>query len=335
MTGLASKLACASVAFLAVNSSSIAQENFYEGKTITAIVGFSVGGGNDTYTRLLARHMPRHIPGEPTIIVQNVPGAGGQTSIRHVETADKDGLTFTYYPAELVNQKLIEPDAIAADFRDFAWIGSISQKPQVCYVWTETGIEDFDDLLAQERVFMGSSGPGGNSYTHMKILQQVLGVNLRIILGYEGAADRQIAMERGELHGDCSNWSSVPDDLLERNQINIVVSFSQNVPNLPEGVAFAGDYVTDPGDAAFLTLVRNGTGIGQVYAIHGDVPQDRIDILRTAFSETMRDPEFLEEAMKLDLIVDPLDGEQVTGMIGEMANAPPEVLDRAREILNE
>src|SRR5262245_46157739 len=200
-------IAAAATAFVAPASA----EDFYKGKTLNLVVGYAVGGGYDVYARLLARHIARHIPGNPTVIVQNMPGAGSLTALKHQEAiAPKDGTVATLFDfVQIINAKL-EPEKTNFDIRKFSFIGSMSEDLSVCYVWHARGINTLEELKQSGLVHMGLTAAGSMQDYRFKVIKKLFGVNVKPVLGYAGTAAQYIAIERGELDAGCGGWSSLP-----------------------------------------------------------------------------------------------------------------------------
>ncbi|HEY4133715.1 MAG TPA: hypothetical protein VGO34_00740 [Alphaproteobacteria bacterium] len=325
---------CALLAPLALAGTASAQENFYAGKTINIVVGLSPGGGYDQYARLLARHYNRNIPGNPTIVVQNMPGAGSLQSVRYLDgSAAKDGTVITAFNPGLLIQSMTIPDKIKINFKNYAWLGSIGNDLRICYTWGTKGIKNFDDLLKRDQVIMGDTGAGSSAYVNQKMLQQIFGMKLKQVLGYPGSAEKRIAIERGELDGDCTSWTSTPEDWLRDKKIDVVVRFQEHATHgLPESVPYAGDRITDPNKKKLFELLNAPADIGRPYILSKDVPADRLKILRDSFAKTMKDPQFNAEADKMQLIIEPIDGDQVQKMLQELYSTPPDMVAAAKEI---
>ena len=180
-------------------------------KTLTFVVGSSPGGGYDTYTRILARHIGRHLPGQPNIVVQNMPGASSLKAVQYLDSGGpKDGSAIAAFNPGLINESLVNPDKIRFRFSDVAWVGSITRDLRACYAWAATGIKSWDDLKSFRQFNIGAPAPGTSSYINAAILKNLFGIALRHVMGYAGSAEQRLAIERGELDGDCGAWSSVP-----------------------------------------------------------------------------------------------------------------------------
>src|SRR5258705_3169161 len=293
----------ATLAFgLAVLSPAAAQDvaTFYKGKTVRIVVGFTPGGGYDIYARALARHYGRHIPGNPIVVVQNMPGAASLKSVQYLSAgAPTDGTLITTFNPGLITQSLTAPEKVNVKFLDYAWIGNVSEAFRACFTWNGTGIRNWQDFLRRSKVTFGNTGIGTSAYIDDRILSELFGVKLHAVMGYPGSADKRVAIERGELDGDCGSWTSLPEDWLRDGKITLLVRFSQKLaPGMPVSIPYAGDLLTDPKKQQTLTLLTAGAVVGRPYLAPRAVPADRLAALRTAFDATMKNPEFLAEAAK-------------------------------------
>src|SRR5687767_11143729 len=181
--------------------------DFYKGKTVRIVVGFSAGGGYDHYARVVSRHLGRHIPGNPTVIVQNMPGAASLKSVRYLASAaPADGTVINAFNPGLIIQSITVPQKIATNFLDFGWLGSVTEDFRVCHTWNGTGIRTWQDLLKHPRVNFGVTGAGTASYIDSRMLGDLFGVKVHQVSGYPGSTEKRIAIERGELDGDCIGW---------------------------------------------------------------------------------------------------------------------------------
>ena len=311
---------------------------FYAGKTLTIIVGLPPGGGADAYARLVQRHYARYIPGRPAIVVQNLPGAGSLKAVMYLSAnAPADGTTVGTFSSALLNESLIAPRRVAVDFRTFRWIGNVSEDVRVCYVWGASGVKTWRDLLAREKpLFMGATAPGtaGNADTAM--LQNLFGVKLRQVQGYSGSADKRLAVERGEIDGDCGGWTSVPEDWLRDRKINVLVRLSPTLaPGMDVSVPFGGDLTKDQTERRVYDFLTAPERLGRLFMVSSKVPADRVAMLKRAFDQMVADPEFRAEAQRMKLLVTPMAGDEVARRIGELYATPPDVVARAKTILGE
>ena len=311
--------------------------DFYRGKTVRVVVGFSTGGGYDQYARLLIRHIGRHTPGNPVYIVQNMPGAASLKSVQWLDQgAPTDGTAIVTFNPGLLTQSLTIPEKVNVDFRKFAWIGNISEDFRVCFTWHARNMKTFKDVQSARQIVFGTTGVGTSAYIEGRMLDEIFGVKLRQVQGYPGSADKRMAIERGELDGDCGSWTSLPDDWLRDRKINLFVRFSKNVTeDMPKDVTYAGSLLTDPEAKATYDLLMAGAEVGRPYLAPAAVPADRIAALRAAFNATMKDADFLADAKKQRLEVNPMTGEETAKTIAEIYTSPPSAIRRARVISGE
>jgi len=308
---------------------------FYRGKTLRIVVGFSSGGGYDVYARVLARHIGRYIPGNPTVVVQNMPGAASLKSVQFLTTgAPTDGTLITTFNPGLITQSLTAPDKVGGvSFLDYAWVGNVSEDFRVCYTWNGTGIKSFQELLARPKVNFGNTGVGTSAYIDNRILSELFGVKVNMVKGYPGSADKRIAIERGELDGDCGSWTSMPEEWLRDSKITIHIRFSRTlVPGMPSSAAAARDLLTDPKKRDIFNLLTASAVVGRPYIAPKGVPADRLAALRAAFDATMKDPEFLADSEKQHLAVTPMTGAEVETFVKDLYRTPPDIAAAAREI---
>ncbi len=329
-------LALGSVLLLAAAAPASAQDaaSFYKGKTVRIVVGFSPGGGYDVYARLLARHFARHIPGNPTVVVQNMPGAASLKSVQYLSAgAPADGTLIVTFNPGLITQSLTAPAKVPVKFLDYAWIGNVSEDFRVCFTWNGIGIRSWQDFLARDKVTFGNTGVGTSAYIDDRMLGELFGVKMHAVMGYPGSADKRIAIERGELDGDCGSWTSMPDDWLRDNKITLLVRFSKTLaPGMPATLPYAGDLLADAKKKQVLGLLTAGAVIGRPYIAPKAVPAERLAALRSAFDTTMKDPEFLADAEKQRLLVTPLTGAGAEAFIRELQQTPPDVIAAAKAI---
>jgi tripartite-type tricarboxylate transporter receptor subunit TctC len=324
------------LAFSAANPALAADAgNFYKGKTVNLIVGFSAGGGYDQYTRLLGRHIAKHIPGHPDIIVNNMPGASGLKAVQYLDAgAAKDGTVIVSYNSGLITQSMTLPEKVKVNLANYAYVGSITEDIRMCYMWGATGVKTFAEMQKRPKVVFGETGRGSSAYVNERILKEIFGVHLQQVLGYPGSADKRLAIERGELDGDCGAYSSLSEDWLKNKKVNILIRFNQHVaPGMSDKIPYAVDLAKDPDTKKLLKLFAATGEVGRPYIMSRDAPKDRVDVLRAAFSATVKDPEFLADAKKQKLVViQPMNGEQAQKAVAEIYDAPPKVVAAAKKV---
>jgi tripartite-type tricarboxylate transporter receptor subunit TctC len=312
--------------------------SFFAGKTVRIIVGFSAGGGYDIYARELGRYLGRHTPGHPTVVVQNMAGAGSLKAVNFLfNAAPRDGTVLATFARGIVFEPLIgHLDGAQFEAPKFNWIGSISDEVSVCAINASRGIATWQDMLTI-KTLIGASGAGADSDVFPIVLRNLFHLPMRIVTGYPGGADLNLAMERGEIDGRCGwSWTSI----LSRNRewladrriritLQIALAKHEDLPNVP----LITDLLADPRQAAALRLIVSRQGIARPFAAPPEVLPERIAILREAFDSTMRDPDFLGEMRSQALEVRPLGGAAVQELMRDIYSSPPDVVKLARDIL--
>jgi tripartite-type tricarboxylate transporter receptor subunit TctC len=334
IAALATRFAAA-VAMLGAFGVPARADDFYRGKTLTLVVGYVVGGGADMYTRLLARHLSRHIPGNPTVIVQNMPGAASLTALRHQDLiAPKDGTVITMFDFVQINNAMFDPAKTVVDIRNLNWIGSISEDLSVCYAWRERGIATLDALKQRGPVHMGLTAAGGANDIRLKVLKRLLRVDVKPVSGYPGTAAQFVAIERGELDAGCGGYSSLPTRWRVNNLINVLVRLVPSTADIiPKGVPYAGDLVASERDRSVLKLLTNPAQLGKPIVAAKAVPPERVEVLRTAFEATMRDPELLTDADKMKVDISPRNASEASAIIEEIFSMPRDVVEAAKAVI--
>ena len=309
-------------------------EDFYKGKTITILVGFSPGGGFDINARLLARHIGRHIPGRPDVVVSNMNGAASLTAVQYLDTrGPKDGTLIDTFNFGLIGDSKLFPERVKADFRNYGWLGSISVDVTVCYTWGALGLKTLDDARKHRVVHMGDVGPGTSAYINQNILKKIFGVNVQQVHGYPGSAEQRIAIERGELDGDCGAWASLPAEWVDGGKINpLMRSAPSLMPGLPDSVPQMDDMAPDARAREIIKLLTAPGNVGRPFIVSNAVPADRLKILRDAFDATMKDPDFIAEAARLRMPVTPKSGDDARRVVEEIYAAPADLVKEAREV---
>src|SRR5215471_4545870 len=314
-----------------------AVENFYKGKTIQVLVGFGPGGGYDLYARTLARYMGRHIPGNPTLVPQNMPGAGGVKAMNYLyNVARKDGTVIGTFARGLAIEPLLgHAQGTQFEATKFSWVGSVSNEVSVCAFWATSGIKTWQDVQTK-RTLIGASAAGADSEIFPTVLRNLFKLPTKVVTGYSGGgADINLGMERGEVTGRCGwSWSSLLSQskpLLDGKKINIVLQLAlqkhEDLPNVPSVM----DLPTTPQNQAALKLIVSRQSIARPFAAPPGIPADRLRALRDGFDATMKDPQFLAEAKRLDLEVRPVSGAEVEKLIKEIYATPPDVVKLAAQ----
>ncbi|HUR72229.1 MAG TPA: tripartite tricarboxylate transporter substrate-binding protein, partial [Candidatus Limnocylindrales bacterium] len=294
-----------------------AADSFYRGKTIRVIVGFAAGGGFDQYARTIARHMPKHIPGNPAMIVDNMTGAGSRLAANYLYKASApDGLTIGNFIGSLLLQQILGDQGVEFDGKRFEWLGAPVQDETVCALTKASGVTNLDQWLAAKKpVKLGGEAPGANDSDVPRMLQATLKLPLQLIEGYKGTSFIRIAAEAGEVDGGCWTWASIRStwkkgidsgDVIPIIQVNAKKAHDiQQVPNAIDQAK------TAEAKALLEAGVHAPSAILRAYALPPGTPKDRLNVLRDAFNATMKDKEFVAEIVKGNLELDPLTGAEV------------------------
>ena len=313
----------------------LAQDGFYRGKTVTIIVGYSAGGGYDQYARLVARHLGRHIASQPNVIVQNMPGAASMTAVRHLDAnAAKDGTVITAFDPGLVLETIAAPDVFKVRFSDYRWVGTLLRDIRVCYASAASGIKSWQEMMARKEFLIGNTARGSNAYVNGAILRKVFRAPVRQISGYPGSNEQRLALERGELEGNCGSWTAIPQDWIVNTKINALVRFSPKRPaDMPASVPFVNELASSQEQKDLLDVLNGSGELGRPYIVARQVPAERVKTLRAAFEATIKDETFLAEAQKQNLLLDPVSGEEAETIIATIYSAPPELTRKVKEVL--
>jgi tripartite-type tricarboxylate transporter receptor subunit TctC len=312
---------------------------FHEGKTIRIIVGYEAGGGFDAYSRVIARHIGKHIPGNPAVIVDNMVGAGGLIAANYLYKAGKpDGLTIGNFTGGLVVQQLLGTHGIEFDARKFEWIGVPVPEYPACALTKASGITSVERWMAAKTpVKLGGSAPGSTTDDVPKVLAVALGLPIQLVTGYKGTAPIRLAAESGEVAGGCWGWQSIKATWrkgLDSGDVNVVIQTTPKpIPDLvkvPIAIELAK---TDEARRLLQAGIHDPAAITRLYALPPGTPKDRVQILRKAFMDTIRDKEFLAEAEKSKLDIEPVSGEVVEHIISGLFNLDPPMVKKLREIL--
>lgn len=312
---------------------------FYEGKTIRLIVGFSPGGGFDTYSRVIGRHFGKHIPGNPTVVVENMTGAASLVAANHVyKVAKPDGLTILNFHGNQVVNQIIGKPGIEFDARKFEYLGSPTQDNVACAFAKASGVTSFDILKnAKTPVKMGGVAPGDTTYNTAKILQASLNLPIQLVAGYKGTAEIRLAAEAGEVAGGCWQWESIKSiwrQGIEAGNVAVVLQVNPKphpeLAKVPNAIDFAAN---DDARKILKFAAHDPATITRIYTVAPGTPKDRVQMLRKAFAETLKDPEFMEDAKKSKLDTDPLTGDEIEKTVAALFSMDPALVTRLKEIL--
>jgi tripartite-type tricarboxylate transporter receptor subunit TctC len=332
--GLASALTLAALAAGPARADAV--EDFYRGKTVTVIVGVSPGGTYDATARLLARHMSAHMPGKPTMVVQNLLGAGGTSAVIHLyNTAVRDGTVIGMPPRNFPIAPYFNPQ-LKYDGRRFNALGSTTSEVAVAVVWHTVPVKKFEDVFTRE-ISVGATGFLDDTGQLALVTKNLTGAKIRLVTGYPGGNDISAAMEKGEVDARFGwSWGSVKsrarnwlDDKLITILLQMGLKKAKDLPDTP----FIMDYAKTERDKQAMELLLAPQGFAWPFVAPPDVPKERVAALRKAFDETMKDPAFVADAKKLDIEVDPMNGEEMQALINRVLSFDKPVIERAQELV--
>jgi tripartite-type tricarboxylate transporter receptor subunit TctC len=318
---------------------SLYADDFYKGKTIRVIVGGSPGGGFDIYTRAMARHMGKHIPGNPSLVVENMTGAGTFIAAKYIHSSAKpDGLTFGIFNGALILGRVLGMKGVDIDMRELEYLGVPVQDSTVCALRKESGITNMDQWLASKTPMkLGGLSPGNSTSDVARMVGAALGVPVQLVEGYKGTNEIRLAADAGELHGACWAWETLKvawQNAIPAGDVNIVLQVTaKKLPDLPN-VPLALDLAkTDEAKLLLKAGAIDPAAIVRVYVTTPRTPKDRLEVLRKAFAATLTDPEFVAEAKKANLDINPLTGEEVKKTVDGLFKLNPAVISKLANIL--
>jgi len=334
------KLLCAAVLALLPLSVAHAQNpaDFYKGKTIDLYIGYSAGGGYDIYARALGRHLSRYIPGNPMVVPKNMPGAGSLVLANWLyNVGPKDGTAFGTIGRGTGFDPLLGSTKAHFDASKLNWIGSMNDEVSVCVAWHTTGVAKLEQVMRTE-LTVGGSGQAADTDQFPKVLNATIGTKFKVITGYPGGNDVDLAMERGEVMGRCGwSWSSViatHKSWLDQKQINVLVQLGLGKhPDLPN-VPLVMDFAKNDEERQIFKLVFARQPMGRPFLAPPGIPADRVAALRKAFMDTMKDPTFLAEAEKARLEINPVSGEAVQSIVQDIYRTPKPIADKVADMVN-
>jgi tripartite-type tricarboxylate transporter receptor subunit TctC len=311
---------------------------FYRGKTVTITVGYPPGGGYDAYARALTRHMGRHIPGNPTVLMRNMPGAGSLVAANYIyNSAPKDGTVLGMFASStLFSVKMGETKA-QFEMDKFTWIGNMDQTIGTCVVSAASKINSFQELTSKSAIF-GASGPTAVNSTHARAFNSLFGTRIQVVNGYPGSTHVLLAMSRGEVQGGCgfalSSLKTTRRQDWDSGAIKPIIQTGFEKSDELKGVPHIYDFAKSEDDKKIMHVIYGTHALGRPISGPPGIPADRVEALRKAFNATVNDPEFLAEAAKQDMPIAPLTGEQTEKFIAQFASYPAPVYDQAMKILD-
>jgi tripartite-type tricarboxylate transporter receptor subunit TctC len=331
-TSFATVLSAALVG-LAATASAQTPEQFYAGKTVDFVIGYPPGGSNDTLGRLVARHISKHIPGKPTVVPKNQPGAGSFLAVNTIfNVSPKDGTVIGIgAPTTPLDEKL-GTQGVRFKTAELNWIGRLDSLVNIVFMWKTAPVKTFADAQKIQST-LSATGIGSTVSIYPTVINNVFGTKFKLIMGYKGSSEAMLAVERGEAEGHSTSWTALkvahPDWLRDKN-VTILVQFAlkrhAELPDIPTAV----DLARNDEERAILRAIMNATEVGTAFFTTPGVPADRLTTLRRAFDATVRDPELLADAEKIHVGVSPMTGEELQTLVAEISNLPPGLLEKVR-----
>jgi tripartite-type tricarboxylate transporter receptor subunit TctC len=308
-----------------------AQSPASAGKTVQMIIGFGPGGGYDLWGRTVARHLGRHLPGSPSVVAQNMPGAGSYVAANHIyNAAPKDGTALGIIARDVALGPLTGAVGARFDATKLSWIGSPTKETNVCIAYHTAAVKNVQDLF-QKELILGDTGPGTGTRSYPKVLNELLGMKFRLVSGFHSSADVFLAMERGEVEGFCESLDSIknrrPDWIA--NKMVAVLFYGGSEPNSAlKDIPFILDLARDDEQKRTLEFLYAGQGIGRPFVAPPDLSPERRRMLRDAFAATMKDSAFIAEAQTRSLELDPVDGEHLANIVGKIYATPSAIVEK-------
>jgi tripartite-type tricarboxylate transporter receptor subunit TctC len=319
----------------------VAQEaEFWRGKTVTIIAPTGPGGGYDAYTRMVARHIGKHIPGQPTIVVQNMPGAGGMVAANHIyNVAPRDGTVFALFDRSIPTAPLLYGEESKARFDPLklSWLGSMAREAGMGVVSTRAPAQSVEEAKKTE-LFFGSTGSENDAATYVRLFNELFGTRIKVIPIYKAQPEIFLAIERGELHGlfitgYSANARTYVEDQIAKGQMKLIVQMTlQKDPKLPD-VPGVLDYVTKEQDRQVIELLLSRLALGRPFIAPPDLPPERLAVLRTAFEKMLQDPELLADAQKSGLPVQPILAQEAEDILRRIYQYPQKIVERTRRLV--
>lgn len=306
------------------------------GKTVTLIIGFGTGGGYDLWGRTVARHIAKHLPGKPTVVPQNMPGAGSYVAASHLyAAAPKDGTAFGIIARDAALGPLSNAPGARFDPTKLSWLGSPTREHNVCIANASAKVKTVNDLRDKELI-LGDTGPGTGTRSYPKVLNDLFGYKFKIVSGFRSSADVFLAMERGEVEGICESLDSVNQrkpDWIPKKVVNVLLQAgAESRPEL-KGVPNVLTLARNNEEKQLLEFLYAGQDIGRPFAAPPDLPPERLKMLRDAFAATMKDPEFIEDVKRSKLDLEPVDGEQLAALIAKIYATPKPIIERVSNLI--
>lgn len=310
-------------------------EEFYRGKTVTMIIGYPAAGANDRYARTIARHIGKYLPGNPNVISRNMPGGGSVIAGNHIfNVAPRDGTVIGLLAATTPLEEALGAQGVKFRSAEFTWVGRMASSINVTIMNATARVKTIKDAFVHEAI-LGGTGRSATPTVYPSVLNNVLGMKFKVVMGYEGSLAAMLAMERGEVEGHSTSWDGVKaarEDWIRDKKINVIVQYGlRSHPELP-GVPLSIDLGRTPEEVQVLRVVANATEVGKMVLAPPGLPADRVEALRRAFDATIRDPDYIAEMHKQRLEIIPLNGREMHKLVAEVGAVPPQILQQVKAI---
>ena len=328
-------LALVLAGFAAGTAAAQTPEQFYKGKLLDLEIGYPTGGSNDAYGRLLANHLGRHIPGAPAIVPRNTPGAGSFLAVNRVyANLPKDGTVIALGAPTLALDERLGSQGARFKTAELNFIGRVDSLINIVMMWKASKVKSIADAQMNVSTLSGT-GAGSTVSIYPTVLNNVIGTKFKLVMGYRGSNEAMLAMERGEVEGHSTAWAAVKvakPAWLRDKTVNIIVQFAlKRHPELPD-IPTAVELARNDEERAVLSAIMNASEVGTAFFTTPGIPPERLAVLRRAFDDTMKDPDFLAEAQRLRLGVSPLPGEELQKLVAQVSNLSPALLERVRAV---
>jgi tripartite-type tricarboxylate transporter receptor subunit TctC len=329
----ANLIAATFAALVGTQAAAQTPEQFYKDKSIDLVIGYPPAGSNDVYSRLVARHLGKHIPGKPNVVPKNMPGAGSFIALAHMANiAAKDGTSIGLGAPTAALDERLGTKGVRFKTAEFNWIGRVESQTNIVFMWHTSPVKTFADAQRIESKLSGT-GVGSTVSVYPTVTNNVLGTKFKLIMGYKGSADAQLAVERGEVEGHSTSWTAVKvghPDWYPSKKISILVQYALNRNSELSGIPTVVELARNDEERAVLSAVMNATEVGTSFFTTPGVPSDRVTALRRAFDAMTKDPEFIEDAKKIKVTVGPLAGEELQKLVGSVAALSPALLEKVK-----
>ncbi|MGE5540600.1 MAG: Bug family tripartite tricarboxylate transporter substrate binding protein [Gemmatimonas sp.] len=330
-------LAAAAAAVLLAAPAFAQEDTFFKGKEISISIGFGPGGGYDTYGRMFARYFGRFVPGNPTVVAKNAPGAGGVRLANQIyNVAPKDGTEIALFAASTALEPLFGNKDAKFDTTKFTWIGNMDSDVSSCGVWKHSGIKTWEDMKTKETTF-GSTGPAAITSIHPRVVGALLGLKTKVIHGYSGTRDVNLAMQKGEVDGTCGLYmSSIASQYqkdVDAGNLTIVITLGKQRPKPFPNVPSIFELVKNDGDRQLAELIFGSDAIGRPISAPPGLTPQRTATLRNAFNAMVKDATFVAEANKIGLSIEPMTGDEVQKLFADYVNTPKPVVEKAMQAM--